>query len=530
MGMENTSVETIEQIEVLQRRCVSLEQENAELKQQVNLLLEQRRLDRQKRFGMSSEQSDADQMRLFNEAEVASDEEPEAEEPSVENATQKQRKKQPGQRAAMLAHLPVERIEYRLSEEERVCPCCGGLMHEMSAEIRRELKHIPAQTVVVERVQYVYGCRPCEKVEIHPPVVKASTPRPAFPGSLASPSMVAYIMNKKFVEGMPLYRQEQQFTRQGLAISRQTMANWVVAGATRWLSPIFERLHEELLTQRYLHADETTLQVLHEPGRAADSKSYMWLYRSGRDGPPIVLYDYQETRSKEHPKKFLQGFKGYLHVDGYPGYHDLENATLVGCWSHARRGFNDALQTLPAAEQKKPSTARSGLQYCNELFKIERGLKNATAEERRAGREKQSRPVLDAFSAWLHEQSALVLPKSALGKAITYCINQWSKLVVFLEDGNLELDNNRSERSIKPFVIGRKAWLFSNTPRGAKASAITYSLVETAKENRLNPFAYLRYLFEQLPNIDINDNDSLDQFLPWSPRLPEEVRAPKGKS
>uniref|UniRef100_UPI00389936EF IS66 family transposase n=1 Tax=Alicyclobacillus dauci TaxID=1475485 RepID=UPI00389936EF len=351
--MENTSSETIEQVEVLQQRCTSLEQENAELKQQVNLLLEQRRLDRQKRFGASSERSDAEQMRLFNEPETASDEEPEIEEPLVDTATRKPRRKQPGQREAMLANLPVERMEYRLPEAERVCPCCGGPLHEMSAEVHRELKHIPAQTVVVERVQYIYGCRPCEKNEIHPPVVKADMPRSAFPGSLASASMVSYIMSKKFVEGMPLYRQEQQFTRQGISLSRQTLANWVVVGATRWLSLIFDRLHEELLARHYLHADETTLQVLHEPGRAANSKSYMWLYRSGRDGPPIVLYDYQESRSKEHPKTFLRGFKGYLHVDGYAGYHDVENATLVGCWSHARRGFNNALQSLPSAEQKK---------------------------------------------------------------------------------------------------------------------------------------------------------------------------------
>lgn len=530
--MENTSVETIEQVEVLQQRCVSLEQENTSLKQQVNLLLEERRLARHKRFGASSERSDSDQLRLFNEAEAQSDEdaEPPVEEAPVQTVTYERRKRQPGQREAMLEHLLVERIEHRLSEEERVCRCCGNLMHEMSMEIRKELKHIPAQTVVVEHVQYIYGCRPCEKNEIEPPVVKAPMPRPAFPGSLASASMVAYIMSKKFVEGMPLYRQEQQFSRQGLALSRQTLANWVVLGATRWLSLVFERLHEELLKRRYLHADETTLQVLHEPGRPAESKSYMWLFRSGRDGPPIVLYDYQETRSKGHPKEFLRGFKGYLHVDGYSGYHDVENATLVGCWSHARRRFDEALKVLPAAEQKKPTAARTGLQYCNELFKVERGLKDSTAEERRAGREEQSRPVLDAFSVWLQEQSAQVLPKSALGKAVKYCENQWNKLSVFLTDGHLELDNNRSERSIKPFVIGRKAWLFNNTPRGARASAITYSLVETAKENDLDPFMYLEYLFEQLPNIQVDDPDTLEALLPWSEHLPEDIRRRRKKA
>lgn len=524
--MGNTSSETSEKVEVLQERCVSLEQENASLKQQIHLLLEERRLARLKQYGTSSERSDSLQLHLFNEAEVESGEEPAEEEASVQTVTYERRKKQPGQREAMLEHLPVERIEYHLPDEERVCKCCGGAMHEMSEETRRELKHIPAQTIVVEHVQYIYGCRTCERNQIEPPVVKAPMPRPAFPGSLASASMVAHIMSKKFVEGMPLYRQEQQLNRQGLDLSRQTLANWVILGATRWLSLVYGMLHEALLACKYLHADETTLQVLHEPGREADSKSYMWLYRSSRDGPAIVLYDYQETRAKEHPKNFLKGFKGYLHVDGYPGYHDVENAKLVGCWSHARRAFDKALKALPAEEQKKLTAVRTGLEYCNKLFKIERGFKDATPEERRKGREEQSRPVLDAFSAWLQEQSTQVLPKSALGKAVTYCLNQWGKLIMFLEDGNLELDNNRAERSIKPFVIGRKAWLFNNTPRGARASAITYSLVETAKENGLNPYLYLTYLFEQLPNVQTDDPESLGTLLPWSEQLPEQLRKP----
>jgi len=523
--MENKATEPIEQVESLQQENQLLKEEIADLRLQVKLLLEQLRLSRHQRFGPTSERSDTEQLRLFNEAEVASERAPE--EPTTETVLVERRKKQPGQREQMLKDLPVERREYRLPEEERICSCCGGLMHEMSTEVRRELKHIPAKTVVVEHVQYLYGCRPCEKQEVNPPVVKTPMPRPAFPGSLASPSMVSYVMTKKYLEAMPLYRQEQQFARQGLALSRQTLANWVVWGACEWLAKVYDQLHQELLQRRYAHADETTVQVLHEPGRPAPSKSYMWLYRSGRDGPAIVLYDYQESRSKEHPKEFLRGFKGYLHVDGYSGYHDLENVKLVGCWAHARRKFHEALQTLPAAEQKKPTAARMGLEYCNRLFKMERDLKDATPEERRAGRQKESRPVLDEFSVWLQEQSAQILLKGALGKAITYCLNQWGKLIVFLEDGNLELDNNRSERSIKPFVIGRKNFLFSNTPRGAKASAITYSLVETAKENGLDPFLYLELLFERLPNIQAEEKQAFADLMPWSERLPEGIRKQK---
>lgn len=524
-SMTNTSNPAIEQVESLQQQCVTLEQQNTELKLKVAWLEEKLRLSQHQRFGRSSERTETGsiQLSLFNEAETEA--EPAVEEPTVETITYERKKQQPGQREEKLKNLPVERVEYRLSEEEQVCSCCGGPTHEMSTEIRRELKIIPAQMSLVEHIQYVYACRHCEKHDIETPIVTASMPRPAFPGSLASSSAVAYIMSKKYVEGMPLYRQEQQFARQGVALSRQTLANWVLHGANQWLSILYKRLHAELVKRRYLHADETTLQVLHESGRSAEAKSYMWLYRSGGDGPPIVLFDYQETRGKEHPKKFLKGFKGYLHVDGYSGYNDVPDVTLVGCWSHARRKFDESLKALPADKCSAPIASKVGLEYCNRLFAIERGLKDKTTEERHTARQEQSRPVLDAFSGWLQEQSTHVLPKSTLGTAITYCVNQWSKLTAFLEDGHLELDNNRSERSIKPFVIGRKNFLFSNTPRGATASAVTYSLVETAKENQLNPFEYLKYLFEQLPNLDLDDPQALDVLLPWSEQLPDVVRS-----
>ncbi|SPU10419.1 transposase IS66 [Niallia circulans] len=255
----------------------------------------------------------------------------------------------------------------------------------------------------------------------------------------------------------------------GLALSRQTMANWMIYGADRWLTPLYDRMHQLLLKLDIIHADEITLQVLREPGRPATSNSYLWLYRTGMEGPPIVLYDYQETRTGENPKKFLHGFKEYLQVDGFAGYHKVENVTIVGYLAHARRALSDVLKTLPE-NSMKPVTATEGLQFCNQLFSIER---------------KQSKPVLDAFLSWLKIQEQKVLPKSGIGKAVTYCLNQWDKLVAFLEDGRLEIDNNRSERWIKSVVIGRKAWLFSNTPQGARASAVIYSMVETAIANGL---------------------------------------------
>jgi hypothetical protein len=352
-------------------------------------------------------------------------------------------------------------------------------------------------------------------------------PAPVVPGSLVSPSAMAFIMTQKYVDGLPLYRQEQQLARLGVELSRQTLANWMILGSQRWLRPMYNRMHEHLLAQDILHADETTLQVLQESGRSAQSTSYMWLYRSGRDGPAIVLYDYQTTRAGKHPARFLSGFKGYLHVDGYAGYHGLADVTLVGCWAHARRKFDEALKALPPEHRQAEVAAKEGLAFCNQLFAIERDLLDATPEKRYADRLERSRPVLEAFLIWLKQQGPKVLPKSAFGVAIKYCRSQWDKLSAFLQDGRLELDNNRSERSIKPFVIGRKNWLFANTPNGATASATIYSIMETAKENGLNPFPYLTYLFEKLPNLDVKDPKVLDDLMPWSSTLPDSCRMPK---
>lgn len=397
----------------------------------------------------------------------------------------------------------------------------------MSTQTRREIEIIPAQTVVVEHVSYVYACRRCEREGISTPVITAPMPKPPLPGSLASPSAIAYIMTGKYVDGLPLYRQEKSLSRLGIELSRQTMANWMIKAAECWLKPLYDRLHEILLKRDILHSDETTLQVLREEDREATSKSYMWLYRTGREEPAIVLYDYQTTRANKHPLRFLEGFEGYLHVDGYAGYNSLPGITLVGCWAHARRQFDEALKALPKEKQNADVAARHGLEFCNRLFALERELKNVSDEERYRERLKRGRPIIDEFKSWLDYQRPRVLPKSAFGQAISYCLNQWDKLLAYLADGRLEFDNNRSERSIKPFVIGRKGWLFSNTPRGAKASATIYSIVETAKENGLNPFSYLMYLFEQMPNMDVKDRNALDELLPWSSSLPAGCRIRK---
>jgi transposase len=459
---------------------------------------------------------------MFNEAEDSANSK--LEEPTVETITYQRKKKQVGQREDKLKDLPVEVIEYRLGEHEQVCSVCQSKLHEMSTQVRQELKVIPAQVKLVKHIQYIYACRQCEKEQDKTPIIKAKMPNPILPGSLASPSIVAYIIDQKYTNSMPLYRQEQQLSRLGIELSRQTMANWILNTADPWLKVIYDRMHELLLMRDILHADETTLQVLKEPGRPAESKSYMWLYRTGREGPPIILYEYQTTRASKHPERFLSKFKGYLQTDGYNGYGNLVIVTLVGCWAHARRKFTEALKALPAAQKDKPVAASTGLDYCNKLFAIERQLKNISDKERCEKRLELSKPLLGEFYAWLKKQRQQTLPKSAFGQAITYCLNQWDNLNNFLLDGRLEIDNNRAERSIKPFIIGRKNFLFSNTPRGARGSAIIYSIIETAKENNLKPYDYLVHVFEQLPNIDINDPAAVDNLMPWSDALPEQCR------
>lgn len=520
-------------LEQLQQQKAELEQQNiqqarelASLQVKLKWYEEQLRLAQHKRFGASSEKSDPNQMelQLFNEAEVTA---APASEPETETISYT-RKKTSGKREIDLEGLPVEQRFYRLSEEERTCSCCGGAVHVMSTETRRELQVIPAQLKVIESIREIGACRLCSQTEEKPPIVLAEMPTPAFPGSLASPSAVAYVMHQKYVNAQPLYRQEAEWLRMGYPLSRQTMANWMIMGSERWLASIYEQMKQVLLAQPVLHADETRLQVLQEPGKAAQSESYMWVYLTGRASMPIVLYEYQRTRGGEHPRNFLSAFQGYLHVDGYPGYHKVSRVTLSGCWAHARRYYDEALKSMPDDVRNDPnSVAAQGLAWCNKLYRVEQSVREATPEERLAARLEQSQPILDDYLKWLRQQKARTMPKSALGKAIAYSLNQWEKLTAFMKDGRLELDNNRAERSIKPFVTGRKNWLFANTPRGAKSSAIIFSVVETAKQNGLHPFRYLAYLFEKLPLLsNLEDSALLAAYLPWSADLPADCRMP----
>ena len=476
-GTSNTEMVTISRAEY--ERFQSLEGQVAWLTEQ--LLHAQKKV-----FGTSSEKADEalmDQLRLvFNEAEAYTDgAKKAAEKETVSVAGYNRQRKQSGSARDILPENAKEEVvEHRLSEEERICPECGELMVEIGKEVVETVKVIPAQYILRKDVYYTYACKNCEENGISTPVVKTPHQKSVISGGVAAPETVAYLMTEKYVMHSPLYRLEQDLKRKDVKLSRQTMSNWMIRCSNEWLEPIYAELKKQLLSQDIIHADETTLQVLKEPGKAAQTDSFMWLYRSGKEEKnPVILYEYRDNRRQENPAEFLKGFKGYLQTDGYAGYNSVEDVIHVGCWAHARRKFNEAVAVLPKG--KKGGAALEGEAYCTKLFNIEESLVELPPEERYAKRLELEKPILDAMLSWANTRNAA--PKSKLGIALTYLKNQWPNLVNYLKDGRLELSNNIAERSIKPFVISRKNFLFANTPSGATSSAVIFSMIETAKAN-----------------------------------------------
>jgi len=482
---------------------------------------EQFKLSQRRQFGQSSEQS-PDQLHfenMFNEAEDQAD--PSLPEPEYEEITYS-RKKRTGKKADDLSGLPTERIDYEIPEAERTCPECGEPMKDIGVTVKDELEVIPAKVIHIEHAVHAYGCDKCDKTTGSKTIVRADAPMPLIANSLASASAVAYIAAEKYVNGTPLYRIEKNFIYDGVVLSRQTMANWLIYCAQNYLSAVYSLMTAFLLSEDVIHADETTVQVLHEPGREAKTKSYEWLYRtSGCTEHPIVIYEYQQTRKQDNPKEFLKDFKGYLHTDGYQAYHNLPFDTIVvGCWAHCRRYWEKVYEALNEPD-REGSNAERGLVYINLLFAFEDEFRDLSPDERYKKRLEYSKPVSDDFFDWVGSLDPL--PKSLMGEAVHYALAQRKYLENVYLDGRLELSNNRAERSIKPFVQGRKVWLFSNTPNGAVSSSIYYSIVETAKENHLNPREYIKYLLETLPSAKTSD---LENLLPWSESIPDHCRVP----
>jgi hypothetical protein len=332
-------------------------------------------------------------------------------------------------------------------------------------------------------------------------------------------------MTQKYTMHVPLYRQEKDWGRQGVFLSRQTLANWVVRCAYDWLMPIYDRLRLELLSREILHADETVLQVLSEPGKSPVSKSYMWLYRTSGDAKRhVILFEYQPSRSHIHPETFLRGFAGLLHADGYAAYHNLPSEIIViGCWTHLRRKFANTLKSIPA-EQRPGSIAQEALKKIGYLFHLEDLWQELEPGERHERRLQESKPLAVKFFDWLSK--LIVLPKSATGKAINYGLEQQQWLMNVYLDGRTDLSNNRIENSVRPVALGRKNWLFCATVDGAIASSVVYSVIETAKASGLKPFDYLEFLFKTLPN---STSSVIDSLLPWGEAVPEHCWMPVKK-
>jgi transposase len=498
---------------------------------------EQFKLARHRQFGRSSEKADApEQLGLFNEAEGVAN--PHVPEPTIEEITYTRKKKRRGKREEFFEGLPTEQIIHELPDDERVCPVCQGELHACGhAVLRRELEIIPAKVRAVEHVQTVYSCRDCERKTMDSsdkpnneneldvpavPMVKAAVPAPVIPGSgIASASLISFILCNKYLLALPLNRQEQEFQRLGINISKQTMANWMIYSSSHWLILIYNLLKEALVTRDILHSDDTSLQVIKENGRKASQKSHMWIYRTAAFDPEaIVLFDYQQTQAAEHPLRFLSGFKGYLHTDGYQGYKHLQaqGVTIVECWFHARRKFHDALKVLAAAD-RSCAAANIGYGYCNRLSELEKQYdkEGLSPEERFARRLKESKPIAEEFFAWAEsERKALVQTKSLFAAAIIYAVNQKEWLLNIYLDARLSISNNLAERSIRPFTVGRNNWLFSYSAKGAKSSAVAYSVVETAKANGLVPYSYIKYLLEALPNLP---SERYNECLPWKDKV-----------
>lgn len=470
-----------------------------------------------KLFGTSSEKCrprDENQISLFDEAEQESD--PDAKEPPLEQELVREHTRKAKTRLCeKLKGIPVEQRVYDITDEEKVCPQCGTALMPIGSEVvRRALEYIPAKVKVIEYVSLHYGCPACKQTD-EPYIVKAKVPAALMKHSLASASSVAWVMYQKYANALPLKRQEKDWKQYGITLSRATMANWIIYCSSHYFTPLYDYFHRKLLERQFLMADETRVQVLKEPGRSAESDSFMWLYRTGEDGlPPIILYKYTPTRAGANAALFLDGFNGYLACDAYAGYNKVSGIKRCCCWSHIRRYFMDAIPK--GKEYDYSHAAAQGFQFCEKLFYFEHQFKDKcfTYKEKYNHRLQKEKPVIDAFKTWLEAQNPV--RNTRLDKAVNYARNQIANLDTYLEDGRCSLSNNLSENSIRPFTVGRKNWLFSDSQGGAEASATVYSIVEMAKAHNLNIFKYLSYVLEQRIDADSADEGLLDSLAPWN--------------
>jgi transposase len=519
--------------ETLIRLFLSQQEQLENIDHTLQLVLEQMADLKRHRFGRSTEKHEIEnqisfmevdgKVVFFNESEAVAAEENALEEP--EGVSRTKPKKKQGKREEDLEGLPVVVVEHSMTDGELEDKFGKDGWKQLPDEVYRRYSFTPAKVEVEEHHVKVYAGKKTEEI------VKAEHPECLLRGSLVSPSLEAAVMNAKYVNAVPLYRQEQEFERYGLHISRQNMANWTIQCADRYLAVLYDYLHEKLYSYHVLQADETPVLV-NKDGRPAGSKSYMWVYRTGRmyTERQMVLYEYQKTRNASHPREFLKDFNGVCVTDGYQVYHTLEDERedlkIAGCWSHARRRFDEAVKALPKAKQKD-SRAYLALTMIQAIYREEKQLKELPAQERHNRRQLSIRPLVEAYFTWVRENLPRVPQKSKTWEGFNYTLNQEKYLKVFLDDGEVPMDNNAAEQSIRGFCIGKKNWVMIDTVVGAKSSAIIYSIAETAKANNLKPYDYFEYLLTEIPkHLDDTDRGFLDDLLPWSPNLPANCRKP----
>lgn len=505
----------------------SLQETIVQMAENQDLILEQVALLRQQRFGRHSEKMDVidGQISLFfNEPEaVAGETDGQTKEPEFEEVVIHRKKRQKGKREDDLKGIPVTVVQHKMTEDELKAAFPDGKYKRLPDEVYKRLEFHPASFEVMEHHVAVYAGTDNETI------VKAGRPKDLLRDSIVTPSLQAAVINGKYVNSLPLYRMEQEFKRNDVNISRQNMANWTIQCADRYLAILYDYLHKLLYGYHVLQADETPVEVTKD-GRPAGSKSYMWIYRTGKNyKEAIVLYEYQKDRKADHPEEFLKGFQGVCVTDGYQAYHSLEEKTpgltIAGCWAHARRKYAEALKAIRDKEKRKGTLAYDALKQIGAIYKLDNELAGLEPVERQHRRQLELKPLVDAYFAWVKTHQGEVPPKSQTGKAFTYSINQEGYLRVFLDDGEVPLDNNATESTLRGFCIGKHNWRLIDTIRGAKSSAIIYSITETAKANGLKVYDYVEHLLTEIPkHEDDTDRSFLDDLLPWSPNLPERCR------
>lgn len=537
-------------IDTVASMYIDLQNQMEQMNKNMEAMAEQLRLLNQRLYGRKTEKMDQIPGQLsisdlFNEAEVTAD--PDAPEPSADEVIVSiRRRKKKGKRLEDFRDLPREIHHHELTDEQLDAFYGKGCWKRWDPDRYLRLRVRPAEYIVEEHIvdaavgtdgyhqdEYLRGDRPADLIR----------------ESVLTPSLAAAILNGKFGKALPYYRMEQQFRADDISISRQTMSNWTIILTRDYFNVLWDRLRDELMKQPVTQADETHVQVIHDndPDNPSDKKrnaghqNWMWVHRSGQfyKGHQIVLYEYQRGRDHRFPEDFYKGYKGVVETDGLQQYHMLERLlpdfTNASCWTHARRHFANAIKAAKKPEGFDPSKTVAGqaLLRIGKIYEIENSLAGLTAEERLRERQAQIAPLVDEFFAWAEETrgQGVVLPQSETGKGLTYCVNQKKYLMVFLTNGDVPIDNSASERAIRPFTVGRKNWMFMDSVKGAKASAVVYSLVETAKANGLNVYRYLDYLLTRFPDLKDDegkiDKKDLDPLLPWSDELPDNCRIKK---